>query len=89
MKFSAKFLLILAFCVVGLRGEQPVVGAEAGRETGTVAGTKVKRKHLKWLRRLCAGEVELAIKFSSIGIPQTSLPEPAAQAALLTPESNR
>jgi hypothetical protein len=71
MQFLAKFLLILAMCVVTLRAEHAVAGSAMVRDT-PAAATKAKRKHFRWLRRICSGEVDLAIKLSSIGIPKTA-----------------
>jgi hypothetical protein len=89
MGFSAKFLIIGVVCVATLRGEHAIAGPEGIRADGPVAGAPVKRKHLKWLRRLCSGEVDLAIRLSSIGIPKTGAAEPGSQAARLASASGR
>jgi hypothetical protein len=81
MKYSARFLLFSAFCVVTLRGEHAIGGPDAVSGTAPVAEARVKPKRLRWLRRICSGEVDLAVRLSSIGIPKTGAPEPGSLAS--------
>jgi hypothetical protein len=77
------FIRLFAICAVF------VLSMRADRLSPTVQPTPVKKdakavcskpKRLKWLRRLGAAEVGLAMKLSAIGIPQPAPPESAAVA---------
>jgi hypothetical protein len=72
-----------------LDAEHAINNPNAVRATAPVPPAQVKRKRLKWLRRICSREVELAIGLSSIGIPKVSAPEPTSEAARLALESRR
>ena len=60
MRGFTRIFILLVLCLLTLRGE---------------ASERPKHKRLHWLRRICAAEVELAERVSSIRLRGTAAPD--------------
>ena len=69
MRPFPKLILIGVFTLKALATQPVATPAVPVRQAPPENSTKSSSKHKHWLRRLCGGEVEFALWFSSIGIP--------------------